>query len=158
GQPARKVVERVEERHRQLLEQSIAQLLIRHGAVSVNQKHCLLFPLFPSVEGRDSRKPRSRNKKPFGLVISFAGVTTGSVAGAERTQILRPQGNKTARAQLPIVRKLRRRRNHMAKYIVGTDSSDGLDRRGFLKCMAWAGTGAFCVIQGGVLKSFALGK
>lgn len=33
---------------------------------------------------------------------------------------------------------------------------DGVDRRGFLKCMAWAGTGAVCVIQGGVLRSFAL--
>jgi hypothetical protein len=33
---------------------------------------------------------------------------------------------------------------------------DGIDRRGFLKCMAWAGTGAFCVIQGGVLKSYSL--
>jgi 3',5'-cyclic AMP phosphodiesterase CpdA len=34
---------------------------------------------------------------------------------------------------------------------------DGIDRRGFLKCMAWAGTGALCVVEGGVLKSFALG-
>jgi 3',5'-cyclic AMP phosphodiesterase CpdA len=34
---------------------------------------------------------------------------------------------------------------------------DGIDRRGFLKCMAWAGTGAFCIMQGGVLRSFALG-
>jgi 3',5'-cyclic-AMP phosphodiesterase len=33
---------------------------------------------------------------------------------------------------------------------------DGVDRRGFLKCMAWAGTGALCVIQGGVLNSFSL--
>ena len=33
---------------------------------------------------------------------------------------------------------------------------DGVDRRGFLKCMAWAGTGALCVLQGGVLRSFAL--
>ncbi|HZR65832.1 MAG TPA: metallophosphoesterase [Terriglobales bacterium] len=33
---------------------------------------------------------------------------------------------------------------------------DGVDRRGFLRCMAWAGTGALCVMQGGVLKSFAL--
>ena len=33
---------------------------------------------------------------------------------------------------------------------------DGLDRRGFLKCMAWAGTGALCVLQGGVLKSYSL--
>lgn len=35
-------------------------------------------------------------------------------------------------------------------------NNDGIDRRGFLKCMAWAGTGAYCVLQGGVLKSFAL--
>src|SRR5450755_1321051 len=37
-------------------------------------------------------------------------------------------------------------------------SHDGIDRRGFLKCMAWAGTGALCVMQGGVLKSYALGS
>lgn len=34
---------------------------------------------------------------------------------------------------------------------------DGIDRRGFLKCMAWAGTGAVFVAEGGVLKSAALG-
>ena len=36
--------------------------------------------------------------------------------------------------------------------------SDGIDRRGFLKCMAWAGTGALCVIKGGVLNSYGLGR
>ncbi len=35
---------------------------------------------------------------------------------------------------------------------------DGIDRRGFLKCMAWAGTGTLCVIQGGVLKSYSLSR
>jgi 3',5'-cyclic-AMP phosphodiesterase len=35
---------------------------------------------------------------------------------------------------------------------------DGIDRRGFLKCMAWAGTGVFCVVQGGVLKSYSLSR
>ncbi len=44
----------------------------------------------------------------------------------------------------------------MSKYIAENLDQDGVDRRGFLKCMAWAGTGALCVIQGGVLKSFAL--
>ena len=33
---------------------------------------------------------------------------------------------------------------------------DGIDRRGFLRCMTWAGTGAFCVIKGGVLNSYSL--
>ena len=35
-------------------------------------------------------------------------------------------------------------------------NNDGVDRRGFLTCMAWAGTGALFVMQGGVLKSFSL--
>ncbi len=46
----------------------------------------------------------------------------------------------------------------MSKYIVHDHSNDGIDRRGFLKCMAWAGTGAFFVLQGGVLKSFSLSQ
>jgi 3',5'-cyclic AMP phosphodiesterase CpdA len=37
-------------------------------------------------------------------------------------------------------------------------NKDGVDRRGFLKCMAWAGTGAFCVMSGGVLKSYSLSR
>ncbi len=44
----------------------------------------------------------------------------------------------------------------MGKFITENLNDDGVDRRGFLKCMAWAGTGTFCLIQGGVLKSFAL--
>ncbi len=42
--------------------------------------------------------------------------------------------------------------------ILHDHNHDGIDRRGFLKCMAWAGTGAFCVMQGGVLKSYSLSK
>ena len=37
-------------------------------------------------------------------------------------------------------------------------NEDGVDRRGFLSCMAWAGTGAFFLMQGGVLKSYTLGR
>jgi hypothetical protein len=45
----------------------------------------------------------------------------------------------------------------MSDYIKENLHQDGIDRRGFLKCMAWAGTGgALCVLQGGVLKSLAL--
>jgi hypothetical protein len=31
---------------------------------------------------------------------------------------------------------------------------EGVDPRGFLKCLAWAAPGALCVMQGGVLKSY----
>src|ERR1700682_4093661 len=37
-------------------------------------------------------------------------------------------------------------------------NADGIDRRGVLKCMAWAGTGALCVLSGGVLKSYSLSR
>lgn len=40
--------------------------------------------------------------------------------------------------------------------ILHDHNHDGINRRGFLKCMAWAGTGAFCVVKGGVLNSYSL--
>ena len=46
----------------------------------------------------------------------------------------------------------------MGKIIRENLNNDGVDRRGFLKCMAWAGTGTLCLVQGGVLKSFALSE
>ncbi len=42
--------------------------------------------------------------------------------------------------------------------ILHDHNHDGIDRRGFLKCMAWAGTGVLCVIKGGVLSSYGLGR
>jgi 3',5'-cyclic-AMP phosphodiesterase len=42
------------------------------------------------------------------------------------------------------------------RYITEDRTGDGIDRRGFLKCMAWAGTGALCLIKGGVLQSSPL--
>ena len=40
--------------------------------------------------------------------------------------------------------------------ILHNHNHDGVDRRGFLKCMAWAGTGALFVVKGGVLRSYSL--
>src|SRR5690242_5176106 len=37
-------------------------------------------------------------------------------------------------------------------------SKDGVDRRGFLQCMAWAGTGAIWSVSGGMLTSKAFGQ
>ena len=42
------------------------------------------------------------------------------------------------------------------KYISTNENDDGIDRAGFLKCMAWAGTGLFCLMSGGVMKSFGM--
>ncbi len=38
------------------------------------------------------------------------------------------------------------------------DHGDGIDRRGFLKCMAWAGTGLAWAVSGGVLASRQLAR
>src|SRR5277367_828040 len=40
-----------------------------------------------------------------------------------------------------------------ADHIVHNPENDGVDRRGFLKCMAWAGTGMLWTVSGGVLGS-----
>ncbi|MFN8495093.1 MAG: metallophosphoesterase [Caldilineaceae bacterium] len=39
----------------------------------------------------------------------------------------------------------------MADQLIHTHSEDGIDRRGFLKCMAWVGTGLIWTMSGGVL-------
>ena len=37
-------------------------------------------------------------------------------------------------------------------------NKDGIDRAGFLKCMAWAGTGVLWMMTGGVLKSYGMSQ
>ena len=46
----------------------------------------------------------------------------------------------------------------LAKIILRDDSNDGIDRRGFLECMAWAGTGVIWTIAGGVPSSRVFGQ
>jgi len=46
----------------------------------------------------------------------------------------------------------------MSKIILHDHNGDGIDRRGFLECMAWAGTGLIWTIGGGVPRSRAFGK
>src|SRR5439155_26318449 len=43
-------------------------------------------------------------------------------------------------------------------FIEGGPSQDGVDRRGFLKCMAWAGTGLVWTLSGGIPVSRAFAK
>ena len=45
-----------------------------------------------------------------------------------------------------------------SNYIAVDQSDDGLDRRGFLRCMAWAGTATVWALAGGVPKSFAMNR
>jgi Icc protein len=37
-------------------------------------------------------------------------------------------------------------------------NNDGIDRRGFLECMAWAGTGVLWMMSGGILKSYGMSR
>ncbi|HVS98213.1 MAG TPA: metallophosphoesterase [Puia sp.] len=37
-------------------------------------------------------------------------------------------------------------------------SEDGIDRAGFIKCMAWAGTGVLWMMSGGVLRSYGMSQ
>jgi len=46
----------------------------------------------------------------------------------------------------------------MEDIITHNDDKDGIDRRGFLKCMAWAGTGVLWTMTGGILKSQTLSQ
>ena len=46
----------------------------------------------------------------------------------------------------------------MSDHIIHHHNDDSIDRQGFLKFMAWAGTGVFCVLKGGALKSCSLSQ
>ena len=48
--------------------------------------------------------------------------------------------------------------SHDSHYITHEGSEDGIDRRGFLKCMAWVGTGVVWGLKGGVPTSFAMSQ
>ncbi|MBX6332632.1 MAG: metallophosphoesterase [Gemmatimonadaceae bacterium] len=45
-----------------------------------------------------------------------------------------------------------------SRYITEDPNEDGIDRRGFLKCMAWAGTGVVWGLAGGIPTSYALSR
>ncbi len=46
----------------------------------------------------------------------------------------------------------------MGNFIRDNLNKDGVDRRGFLQCMAWAGTGMLYAMKGGILTSLPLGS
>lgn len=46
----------------------------------------------------------------------------------------------------------------MSKRILHNHNNDGIDRRGFLECMAWAGTGVIWSLSGGIPNSRAFGQ
>ena len=46
----------------------------------------------------------------------------------------------------------------MSDKILFNQVQDGVDRRGFLKCMAWAGTGVLWTMSGGILRSQSLSQ
>src|SRR5438132_5265422 len=46
----------------------------------------------------------------------------------------------------------------MSDIVTQNHNQDGLDRRGFLKCMAWAGTGVLWTVSSGVLSSRVLAQ
>lgn len=55
-----------------------------------------------------------------------------------------------------VIRKVRIMNDH--DHIHQNIEHDGIDRRGFLKCMAWAGTGVLWTVSGGVLISRTLAQ
>src|SRR3954465_675122 len=73
--------------------------------------------------------------------------------------IILPAGEySTAKGSLAPVLPAKIPSNPMNDHIVHDHSNDGIDRRGFLKCMAWAGTGVLWSLNAGVLTSRALGQ
>ncbi|MDB5117504.1 MAG: metallophosphoesterase [Mucilaginibacter sp.] len=48
--------------------------------------------------------------------------------------------------------------SHNEEHLTPDANNDGIDRRGFLECMAWAGTGVLWMMSGGILKSYGMSQ
>jgi hypothetical protein len=92
-----------------------------------------VFVLFP-----ETRKGR----------FFFASGIIHPSRGIQRQRALRPHLNDNHTLD----------RTAMNDHITHNHTNDGIDRRGFLKCMAWAGTGVIWTLNGGILTSRALGQ
>jgi Icc protein len=44
------------------------------------------------------------------------------------------------------------------QFITDDNNNDGIDRAGFLKCMAWAGTGVLWMMSGGIMKAYGMSQ
>jgi hypothetical protein len=91
----------------------------------------------------------------------------GFIPGLAEIVFIRPAGNNPERAAVyngkGAVRHFLRTHHHedniiMNDHVLRDHNHDGIDRRGFLKCMAWAGTGVIWTLSGGILTSRALGQ
>src|SRR5260221_11556940 len=67
-------------------------------------------------------------------------------------EYIRGAGSTTLR-RLQFVRRLHSIKILMSDYIKANNNDDGIDRRGFLECMAWAGTGVVDTMAGGIAVS-----
>src|ERR1051326_772579 len=84
----------------------------------------------------------------FGPEIAslFRGINSGRSQTGQQTnaKLMKNKPNKVTE-----VRHLSAKAEHISHHV----GQDGVDRRGFLKCMAWAGTGMLWTVSGGVLGS-----
>src|SRR6266566_3236144 len=80
------------------------------------------------------------------IMFLFPGINPGRAQSGQETnsKLMKNKPNKVTE-----VRHLSAKAEHI-RHNVG---HDGVDRRGFLKCMAWAGTGMLWTVSGGVLAS-----
>src|SRR5436190_11606864 len=81
------------------------------------------------------------------------GIKSGVIqSGAQTNQTDHRTNSKLMKKRPNKIREIRRLLADAA-HIDHEHAPDGVDRRGFLKCMAWAGTGMLWTVSGGVLGS-----
>jgi hypothetical protein len=84
--------------------------------------------------------------------LSFLKRYFNGLLGTASREYIRGGAGTTLR-RLQFVRRFYSIKILMSDYIKANNSDDGIDRRGFLKCMAWAGTGVVYTMAGGIAVS-----
>jgi 3',5'-cyclic-AMP phosphodiesterase len=115
-----------------------------------------------STSGRSQAQASRRNVLSIGLVLPrfysrHEKVFVGNRSGAPTVGMSEHTAPIVFGAALNIDDKLNSK-SSMSDIITHNHDKDGIDRRGFLKCMAWAGTGVLWTMTGGILKSQTLSR
>jgi hypothetical protein len=88
------------------------------------------------------------------VLARFGGISLRSFGLSASGRADRKQFEKHETARKAELRRTRGKRI-MSDHIIHDHNDADIDRQAFLKSMAEAGTGAFCVLKGGVLKAFS---
>src|SRR5260370_34577268 len=121
----------------------------------------------PSFSGNEQANEQAKKKtahelwnKTAAAPVWMSASTSNGHAGNPISPVrtgLTLRANCVEAANVTVIRRARMSEKKKDE-LLHDHNHDGVDRRGFLECKAWAGAGALCVMKGGGRNSYSLSR